>query len=94
MHRRDGPAAVARVERELRRVNAALNDSDLPNFVKALAPPGLREFQKKLEALASGRLPKPKPSGHLQRLAAQHATLLLQEHHVRVTSTRTPLNWC
>jgi hypothetical protein len=69
--------AVARVERELRRVNAALNNSDLPHFVKGLAPPGLRDFQKKLEALTSGHLPKPKPSGHFQRLAAQHAALTL-----------------
>lgn len=81
-------AAVGRVAQELRRLNAALNNPALPEFVGKMFPPELREHENKLEALARLPLDKPKRSSDLKRQAAGQAAALLQEHELPLITTR------
>jgi hypothetical protein len=81
--------ATARVARELRRLNAALSGSDLPNFVRKLLPSDMRELQMTLEQLGGMSLGKPtRPRPHLKRYAVQMAGLLLQQHQLPLATTR------
>jgi hypothetical protein len=81
--------AIARVARELRRLNAALSGNDLPNFVRKRLPDDMHELQTTLEQMGSASLGKPKrPRPHLKRYAVQMAGLLLQQHQLPLTATR------
>ena len=74
-------AAVDRVARDLRRLNVALKNPDLPKlaFPRELKPT-LNELQENLEHLALRRLGRPHPSRWLQQLTVAQAAALLQEH--------------
>jgi hypothetical protein len=84
--------AVARVARELHRLNSALNHADLPKFARQLFPSDFlerqKELQAELQALGSLPLAKPKRSSEMRRMAAETAAMLMQENDLPLTTTR------
>jgi hypothetical protein len=82
--------AVERVATELRRLNAALRDSNLPTSVRKFLPNDLlKERETELGEMARRPLEKPKrPGVYLKKKAAQYASLTLQDHGIRRTTTR------
>jgi hypothetical protein len=81
-------AAVAQVAQALRRLNVALKNTTLPNFVREMFPGNLGECQTELESLGLRPLAKPRRSSGGKRLAAEEAAYLLEKHKLSLATTR------
>jgi hypothetical protein len=81
--------ALERVGRSLSRLIITLKDENLLHSVRnKLEVDRLSEHLKRIEKLACSKLPKPKPSSNLQRIAVRQAAHLLDLHNLSRTTSR------